>query len=133
MYLVPLQLGFDYFSGALGDATAIRVPYLDHSVPDFAEASQAYDNQRCADAAMTDAILIGLIAYQVAAHPKLWTEAGSKSEAEIARELSHGLQAALRDPEAKARSREMLSALNELRPLTGSLPLPQPKPLWRFW
>lgn len=146
-HLLPLKAGFDYFSGDPRQGTAVRVPYLDHTAPDFAADSRSLLNQRRAAGAMTEAILSGLmtgranptkideIARRVAAEPKLRTEAGGRSEAEIAAELRQAIQSALDEPEAKASGREMVSALNELRALTGAppLPLPKPKPWWKFW
>jgi hypothetical protein len=146
-HLMPLQLGFDYFSGDPRLGAAIRVPYLDHVAPDFVSESQTLLDHRRAAGAITEAMLSGLmsgsvdpakideIARQLAADPKLRAEMSDKSEAEIAAELHQAMQMALAEPEVRASRRDMASALNELRALTGAPPLPVSKarPWWKFW
>jgi hypothetical protein len=131
-YLVPLELGYDYFS-------AIRVPYLgnEDSAPSFSTDQERVNNARDAMGGFVAALFSGKldnnaaakIAALAAMDPALKTAAAGKSETEIARELQQFFDDALQSPEMLESRNEMDKSIANLRLLSSS---PR-KPWWMFW
>lgn len=125
-YLVPLDIGYDYFHG-------IRVPYLgaEDSAPRFAQDRQQVEDSSAAMAGFVEAMLSGKMTDELAEKMASLAavEVQGRSQAEIAAEIKKSFSEALESPEAIEIRREQEAALANLRSLTD----PPPKPWWKLW
>jgi hypothetical protein len=158
-YLIPLQIGFDYFSGDPEAGTALRIPYSGQNPDDFDAATfeagkaasvRQIDLGRAWADTIVGAVFTGKIddaklkelVDTAAKDPKLAKEFSGQSPDELVTQLRDGLSEVMADPEIAKSSAEARQGLNDLRAMTGQPPLGEtvvskqvapPNPWWKFW
>jgi hypothetical protein len=145
-HLVPLQVGFDYFTGDPAAGAALAVPYVGHAAPGFAEGQAAHAAKVEGGRAMIDVMLgsvftgkiddakLKVAASALGNMPEVKAELGGRPSADIADELRKVMQQALAEPDVAKSVTEARQAMDEVRKLTGQPPLSRPrKPWWKFW
>jgi hypothetical protein len=145
-HLIPLQPGFDYFTGDPSAGAALAIPYVGHEAPGFAAGMAEHADKVESSKALVDVLLRGMFTGKIdetklqaaaagmAKIPEVKAELGARSETEVADELRKSMQEAFADKEMSSHLSGLRKGMDELRAMTGNPPLlPPPKPWWKFW
>jgi hypothetical protein len=145
-HLIPLQRGFDYFTGDPATEAALAIPYVGHDAPGFEAGMAEHSDKVESSKAMVDVLISGMFTGKIdeaklqaaaagmAKLPAVKAEIGARSPNEVADELRKAMQDSFADKEMSKHLSELRKGMDDLRAMTGNPPLvPPPKPWWKFW
>jgi hypothetical protein len=145
-HLIPLQRGFDYFTGDPSAGAALAIPYVGHDASGFAAEMAEHADKVEGSKAMVDALISGMFtgkiddaklqaaATAMAKVPEVKAELGARSATEVADELRKAMQESFADKEIANHLSGLRKGVDDLRAMTSNPPLiPPPKPWWKFW